>query len=157
VIKIHAYGSQLDNFSKRSIQKFNLEKNVLSHGRLEKDRKTGLSGREQIAIKMMEADVLILLHGTTPWCAEYIPSKFYEYLWVPRPIWGLTYENLQLNGLLEDRGSYISNSTDPISIQAQLERIWVNWKNQKLVEPIFKPISVEDAVQQILNKAFGSS
>jgi hypothetical protein len=157
VIKIHAYGSQLDSFSKRCIQKFNLEKNVLSHGRLEKDPKTGLSGREQIAIKMMEADVLILLHGTTPWCAEYIPSKFYEYLWIPRPIWGLTYANLQLNGLLEDSGSYISNSTDPISIQAQLERIWVNWKNQKLVEPTFKPISVEDAVQQILNKAFGSS
>ena len=156
LVYIHAYGSQLDSLSKTSIQKFNLEKNVCAHGRLEKDRKTGLSGREQIAIEMMKADVLVLLHGTTPWCAEYIPSKFYEYLWIPRPIWSLAYPNTQLNTLLEDRGAYISNSTDPTSVQEKLEKIWIDWKGQKLVEPIFKPISVENAVHQILTKAFGS-
>jgi hypothetical protein len=156
VLRIHAYGSQLDALSKESIQRLGYSEIVQAHGRIERDLKTGLSGREQIAILMNQADILILLHGITAWCQEYIPSKLYEYFWVPRPIWGLTYSNPQLDQLLDDRGAYISCSTNQLSIETQLERIWKDWLEKKLLEPKFQPISVENAVQQILCKAYGS-
>ena len=66
---------QLDTKSRNWISKFAFTENVIEHGRLEFDFYTGLSGREQIAIKMQKSDILLLLHGNTEWCREYIPSK----------------------------------------------------------------------------------
>ena len=89
-IRVHAYGAPLDSLTLEAIKLFNFQDVLLAHGRLEKDPATGISGRERVVVKMQTADVLILLHGNDEWCAEYIPSKFYEYLWAGRPIWGIT-------------------------------------------------------------------
>jgi len=101
---------------------------------------------------MQEADVLILLHGNDEWCAEYIPSKYYEYLWTGRPIWALSHRNAQLDALLEERGAYLSHASDEKSINIALEKIWLDWKNQQLVEPKWLPIGVDQAVTKILSE-----
>jgi hypothetical protein len=46
------------------------------------------------------AEVLLLLHGTDAICAEYIPSKLFEYLWMQRPILALVHENAQMAAML---------------------------------------------------------
>jgi hypothetical protein len=94
---------------------------------------------------------LILLHGNDEWCAEYIPSKFYEYLWTGRPIWGITHRNPQLDQMLLDRGAYLSPEGDVEKVSAALERIWLDWRNQQLIEPAWKPIGVDQAVNDILS------
>jgi hypothetical protein len=99
---------------------------------------------------MQEADVLILLHGNDEWCAEYIPSKFYDYLWAGRPIWGITHRNPQLDQMLLDRGAYLSAEGDSLGITMALERIWLDWQGKHLIEPAWKPIGVDQAVNTIL-------
>jgi hypothetical protein len=99
---------------------------------------------------MQAADVLILLHGNDEWCAEYIPSKFYDYLWTGRPIWGITHRNPQLDEMLLGRGAYLSPQSNVLEIEITLEKIWIDWCNKKLIEPIWKPIGVDQAVANIL-------
>jgi hypothetical protein len=123
---------------------------LFTHGRLEKDPITGKSGREQVVQKMQEADVLILLHGNDEWCAEYIPSKLYDYLWTGRPIWGITHRNAQLDKMLLDRSSYLSSEGDSQGIAMAIERIWLDWLRKSLIEPAWKPIGVDQAVIAIL-------
>ena len=101
-VRVHAYGAALDPLSIQALKNLKFVDVLLPHGRLEKDPVTGKSGREQVLQKMQSADVLILLHGNDEWCAEYIPSKFYEYLWTGRPIWGITHRNPQLDQMLEE-------------------------------------------------------
>jgi hypothetical protein len=101
---------------------------------------------------MQDADVLILLHGNDEWCAEYIPSKFYDYLWTGRPIWGITHRNPQLDQMLLDRGAYLSAEGDSEGILMALERIWLNWRYQRLQNPSGEPIGVNQAVYKILSE-----
>ena len=126
LIRIHAYGASLDALSVSAIKKFGFEDVLLAHGRLERDPLTGKSGRERVNEKMQSADVLILLHGNDEWCAEYIPSKYYEYLWTGRPIWAVTHRNSQLDEMLEERGSYLSHEGDIQDITIALDRIWLD-------------------------------
>jgi hypothetical protein len=99
---------------------------------------------------MQAADVLILLHGNDEWCAEYIPSKLYDYLWTGRPIWGITHRNPQLDQMLLDRSAYLSPQSDIEAVEIALERIWLDWKNQKLIEPKWLPVGVDQAAYRIL-------
>lgn len=149
-IRIHAYGAPLDSLSIAAVDQWEFEDVLLAHGRLEKDLQTGKSGRERVVEKMQSADVLILLHGNDEWCAEYIPSKFYEYLWTGRPIWGITHRNPQLDEMLLERGAYLSHEGDESGIALALERIWLDWQEKKLMNPQGEPIGVDQAVQQIL-------
>jgi hypothetical protein len=150
-LRIHAYGAPLDALSNEAIHRDGFADILLAHGRLEKDPVTGKSGREQVAQKMQEADVLILLHGNDEWCAEYIPSKFYDYLWSGRPIWGITHRNPQLDQMLLDRRSYMSVDGDDEGIALALETIWLDWQAKQLLEPIWNPIDVDQAVSSILS------
>jgi hypothetical protein len=149
-IRVHAYGAPLDSLSIDAIKQLDLEDVLLAHGRLERDPATEQSGREQVAEKMQAADVLILLHGNDEWCAEYIPSKFYDYLWTARPIWGITHRNPQLDKMLLDRGAYLSPQLDAGAIELALERIWLDWQGKQLIQPVWKPIGVDQAVNTIL-------
>jgi hypothetical protein len=151
VLRVHAYGAPLDSLSIEAIKKYGYSDILLAHGRLEKDPVTGKSGREQVAEQMQLADVLILLHGIDDWCAEYIPSKFYDYLWARRPIWAITHRNPQLDRMLSDRGSYVCANGDDHGIDATLEQIWLDWKNKRLIVPIYNPIGVDQAVNTILD------
>ena len=150
-IRVHAYGAPLDAFTIEALEEFDFEDILISHGRLEKDPLTGKSGRERVVEKMQNADVLILLHGNDEWCAEYIPSKFYEYLWADRPIWGITHRNTQLDQLLSERGAYLSLLGNSDSINMTLERIWLDWRQKRLSSPVGKPIGVGQAVTTILD------
>jgi hypothetical protein len=149
-IRVHAYGAPLDSLSLDAIKQLGFEDVLLAHGRLERDPISGKSGREQVAEKMQAADVLVLLHGNDEWCAEYIPSKFYDYLWTGRPIWGITHRNPQLDRMLLDRGAYLSPQLDTRAIELALERIWLDWKAKQLIQPAWKPIGVDQAVNTIL-------
>ena len=151
-ICIHAYGAALDSLSVEAIKKGGFEDVLIAHGRLEKDPLTGKSGRERVVEKMQEADVLILLHGNDEWCAEYIPSKYYEYLWTGRPIWALSHRNPQLDAMLAERGAYLSHAGDELGIATALERIWLDWINRELIEPKWLPIGVDQAAFKILTE-----
>ncbi len=151
-IRVHAYGAALDELTIDAIKLYDYQDVLIAHGRLEKDPNTGKSGRERVVEKMQEADVLILLHGNDEWCAEYIPSKFYEYLWTGRPIWGITHRNPQLDEMLSDRGAYLSQEGDNVGIDMALERIWLDWNERKLIEPKWKPLGVNQAVYKILSE-----
>jgi len=151
-IRVHAYGAPLDSLTVEAMNQFNFQDVLLVHGRLEKDPATGISGRERVVAKMQAADVLILLHGNDEWCAEYIPSKFYEYLWAGRPIWGITHRNTQLDQMLEDRGAYLSHEGDLEGISMALERIWLDWQQKCLMIPVGVPIGVDQAAYKILSE-----
>jgi hypothetical protein len=155
-IRVHAYGAPLDPLTAEAVKNLHFEDILLAHGRLEKDPVTGKSGRERVVEKMQSADVLILLHGNDEWCAEYIPSKLYDYLWAGRPIWGITHRNPQLDQMLLDRSAYLSPQSDVEAVELALERIWLDWKNQQLIEPQWLPVAVDQAVQKILAKVDGS-
>ena len=124
---------------------------LVTHGRLEQDPVSGQSGRERVAEKMQQADVLILLHGKGEECAEYIPSKLYDYLWAERPIWAVTHRNPQLNEMLGTRNNYLSASDDESGIAMTLEKIWLDWQQKNLNQVTGTPIGVNQAVGTILN------
>jgi hypothetical protein len=106
--ELHVCGGPLDSASAEKLADTQLSttvRNAVRHfGRIEHDPTTGLSGREQIFQHMRSADVLLLLHGQEPICAEYIPSKLYEYLWMQRPILATVYSNPQMVHMLRNAG-----------------------------------------------------
>jgi hypothetical protein len=53
--------------------------------------------------------------------------------------------------MLLERGSYICNDDSDEKVAAMLETIWLDWRKQKLIQPIWKPIGVDQAVASILN------
>jgi len=149
-IQVHVYGAKVDSLTADAIAEHGFADLVIEHGRIEKDPVTGKSGRERIAERMQASDVLLLLHGDDAWCAEYIPSKMYEYFWMGRPIWAITHLNPQMNALLAERNAYISTADDVASIDQALERIWLDWQEKNLMPLTFKPIGVDQAAQRIL-------
>lgn len=149
-IRVNAYGAPLDVLTLQAIEELGFEDIVLAHGRLEKDPVTGQSGRGRVIEKMQNADVLILLHGLGEECAEYIPSKFYDYLWAARPIWGITHRNPQLDKLISDRNGYLSISSEPATLTVALEKIWLDWQQKNLNQVRGNPIGVDQAVKKIL-------
>lgn len=151
-IRVHAYGAPLDPLTIEALKRLKYDDLLLAHGRLEKDPITGKSGRERVVERMQAADVLILLHGNDEWCAEYIPSKLYDYLWTGRPIWGITHRNPQLDQMLLDRGAYLSPQSEPQAVELALERIWLDWKKHQLIEPKWQPAGVDQAVSMILTQ-----
>ena len=100
VLQVHTYGGPLDALSAQAIAASGVREAFVHVGRLETDPASGATGRDQITQRMRNADVLLLLHGTDPICAEYIPSKLYEYLWMQRPILALVHENPQMVAML---------------------------------------------------------
>jgi hypothetical protein len=150
VIQVHVYGAKVDSLTAEAITQHGFADLVIEHGRIEKDPITGKSGRERIAERMQAADILLLLHGDDAWCAEYIPSKMYEYFWMGRPIWAITHLNPQMNALLAERNAYISAADDAASIDQTLERIWQDWQQKNLMQLAWKPIGVNQAAQRIL-------
>jgi glycosyltransferase involved in cell wall biosynthesis len=110
VVELHVYGGPLDRLSADAVSQAR-HPCVRHFGRIEADPVTGKSGREQILQRMRSADVLLLLHGVEPICAEYIPSKMYEYLWMQRPVLALVHCNDQMRGILESSGHHVINTT----------------------------------------------
>jgi glycosyltransferase involved in cell wall biosynthesis len=147
---LDVYGSKLDDGSKALIEREHLHDFVRANGRLEADPATGRSGRERVLVEMQTVDVLLLLHGNTPFCEEYIPSKFYDYLWTYRPILALVHRNPQLERLVQRYDGWCVDEEDETKLVEVLGQVWREWITDTLPRPRHTPIDVEQAVDRIL-------
>ncbi len=152
IIEVHIYGADLDSSSIQVMNTEYLNENVKLHGRLEYDSKTKLTGREQVLQKMQAADFLILTHGQIPDCAEYIPSKVYEYFWAKRPVFGITHKNPQLDSLILDRNGYIAHTKDLEQIIKNIEHSVHDWETNNVKTATLPPIGVDTATHNIIKK-----
>lgn len=151
-LQIDVYGAGLDEKTQQALQGSAYAQNLVAHGRIENDPVSGKSGRERIMEIMRSSDILLMLHGDYEWCAEYIPSKMYDYFWAYRPIWGITNRNPELDQILLNRHHYLSHTLDPQSTLTTLDRIWQDWSQEHLHTPTGEPISPKDAVKTILER-----
>ena len=156
-VVIDVYGAPLDENSVKAIGRYSMANNVNVLGRLEFDPVSGLSGRQRVMKRMHEADVLLLLHGDYEWCAEYIPSKWYEYIWTRRPVFAITNRNQLFDKYLLGRNSYLAKTLDQQSINEMLFQIYEDWSNKNLKAPEGQPIGVKDAVSEILHRVYPKS
>ncbi len=127
VVRLEIYGSGADAVSATAITQFPVPEMIRQFGRLENDPVTGESGRERVLKRMNAVDCLLLLHGTEVFCEEYIPSKFYEYLWTQRPILGLIWRNPQLETMLRDQGHLAVAADDVQGVAEALESLFDRW------------------------------
>ena len=151
-LQIDVYGAGLDDSTQQALQTSPFAQILVAHGRIENDPVTGKSGRERIMEIMRNSDILLMLHGDYEWCAEYIPSKMYDYFWAYRPIWGITNRNPELDHILIERNHYLSHTLDQQSILNTLELIWQDWNQQQLHPITGDPITPQDAVKTILEQ-----
>jgi hypothetical protein len=96
----------------------------------------------------------LLLHGTEPFCAEYIPSKLYEYLWTQRPILALVSDNPQMARMLADEGHMVAPASDAQAVARTLASLVDLWRRGGLADsgrP--SPYTVEAAVAQLVGWA----
>jgi hypothetical protein len=123
-------------------------------GRLEHDPVTGESGRERVLKRMNTVDVLLLLHGIEVFCEEYIPSKFYEYLWTQRPVLGLVWRNPHLERLLRENGHTAVAADNVDGICDELSALVDRWERAELVDSgLDSPYTAESATVQLVTWA----
>jgi glycosyltransferase involved in cell wall biosynthesis len=160
--ELHVYGGPLDAASASKLASPALPvpiKNAVKHfGRIERNPKTGLSGREQILSRMRSMDVLLLLHGQEPICSEYIPSKLYEYLWMQRPILATVHLNPQMSKLMKCEGHKVVDTTaknlDANKLAEELASLYQRWKLNGLPDHgRYSPFTTEAAVAQLVTWA----
>jgi hypothetical protein len=157
---LHITGGPLDEVSAAYLQGMNSDiREAVRHlGRIEHDPVTGMSGREQILRRMRATDVLLLLHGQEPICAEYMPSKMYEYLWMQRPILATVHLNPQMNDILQTLGHRVVNtSVQTVDETAQelaklLHELLEQWATTGLPDSGLESLyTTENAVKQLLS------
>ena len=99
---------------------------------------------------MQQVDVLLMLHGDTAECPEYIPSKLYEYFWARRPVLAITHRNPQLDALVRAHDGTLAASTDPAGFEAALETLVERWLGADLPDVAIPPVTTADSVRHIL-------
>lgn len=153
-IRLHLYGGGIDAVSSRALKDFSYPAIIEQFGRLEADPQTGESGRNRVLKRMNAADCLLLLHGTVPFCEEYIPSKMYEYLWTQRPILALVHLNPQMSGILNGLGHWAVKADDANSIASAIEELHARWMQNDLADSgVSSPYTSEAATRQIVTLA----
>jgi glycosyltransferase involved in cell wall biosynthesis len=156
-IRLHLYGGEIDAVSARTLRDFPSPHMIEQFGRLETNPRTGESGRDQVLKRMNAADCLLLLHGTVPFCEEYIPSKMYEYLWTQRPILALVWRNPQMTRMLRNLGHRAVESNNVDSIALALEDLHAQWVRDDLANsPVHTPYTTAAAARQITTLVRGS-
>ena len=150
LVRLHLYGGGIDPVSARAIENFPHPAVIEQFGRLETDPLSGESGRDRVLKRMNAADCLLLLHGTVPFCEEYIPSKMYEYLWTRRPILALVWHNPQMERMLRDLGHWAVVADDIEQIANALEELYMRWDRNELADSNeLTPYTTYNAVQEI--------
>lgn len=150
-IRLQLYGGGIDSVSARAMQNFRHPQIIEQFGRLETDPITGESGRMRVIKRMNAVDCLLLLHGTVPFCEEYMPSKMYEYLWTQRPILALVWHNQQMQNMLRELGHWAVAADDADAVAAALNELYTRWLHADLADsgrP--SPYTAEAAVRQII-------
>jgi hypothetical protein len=140
-LRVELYGSGMDRRGQEVAHGLGLADLIHDCGRV---------SRESAFRRMQECDVLLLLHGHTPACREYIPSKLYDYLWSRRPVFALVHENQELAELVDRYGGIHAPSLDASVMAAGLHAIWRRWLDGTLQPSSRVPIRAADAVDQIL-------
>ncbi len=151
-IEVHCYGANIDRTARLAIEALGLQRHFIEHGRVERDEQSGLSGREIIQQIMHKMDGLLLIHGHTADCAEYIPSKFYDYLWAKRPIVALTHINPQLDELVRSHGGYAVEIEENSGVERLLYEIYQDWHDDNLSVSSAMPMGTREAVAIILKQ-----
>ncbi len=151
-VTIQIYGAQLDTESTKVVTEQQLRPYLKVFGRIEYSESLKLSGRQQVNMAMRQVDCLLLTHGDSDECSEYIPSKFYEYLWANRPQLMMIHANPQLKKLGEDYGFYVTPATDFEGIAVFLQQMFEDWqaRSLKFIQPSVKPIDVKTCTEQIV-------
>jgi glycosyltransferase involved in cell wall biosynthesis len=151
IVRLELYGGSIDPVSAQAIARFPFPQVVRNFGRLENDPLTGESGRDRVLKRMQTVDALLLLHGPDAHCGEYIPSKFYEYLWTQRPIIGLLAPNAHLERMFREEGHWALPADDASAVAACLEALVARWQADDLPDS-GKPsaYTVQAAVTQIV-------
>jgi glycosyltransferase involved in cell wall biosynthesis len=157
LIELHVYGGPMDPVTINKLASPTLSwavKNVIKYfGRLEQDPESGLTGREQILRLMRSMDMLLLLHGEESICAEYIPSKLYEYLWMQRPILATVYMNPQMAEILRAQGHIAIENKEHeyVNIAQQLALFFDQWSLKGLPDSgLTSPHSTHASVAQLI-------
>lgn len=162
MIELHVYGGPLDQVSSALLAQSAVSRHVRHFGRIEADQLTGLSGREQILQRMRSVDVLLLLHGQDDICAEYIPSKLYEYLWMQRPILAMVHRNPQVTELIRGQGHVAvatgdhgaDNAVAEQELAEALTQLFDRWRTQGLQDNgQDSPYTTQAAVEQLIRWA----
>jgi glycosyltransferase involved in cell wall biosynthesis len=150
-LRLHLYGGGIDAVSAQALKDFPHPSMIENFGRLETDPKSGESGRDRVLKRMNAADCLLLLHGTVPFCEEYIPSKMFEYLWTQRPILALVWHNPQMEHMLRELGHWAVTADDADSIASALEELHARWMQNDLADSgVPSPYTSEAATRQII-------
>jgi glycosyltransferase involved in cell wall biosynthesis len=157
-VELHVYGGPLDKVSAELLVNSPVRGAVRHFGRIEADPQTGFSGREQILHRMRSVDVLLLLHGEDAMCAEYIPSKLYEYLWMQRPILAIVHHNPQMAALIRGQGHVavisghgVDSQVVAAELATALEQLAERWRTVGLADnDQTSPYTTEAAVGQLL-------
>ena len=149
-IRLHLYGGDIDPVSTRALRDFPHPEIIQQFGRLEADPKTGESGRDQVLKRMNAVDCLLLLHGTVPFCEEYIPSKMYEYFWTHRPVMALVWHNPQMERMLRELRHWAVAADNAEGIAEALEELYVRWAKDELADTDTPtPYTTYSAIQTI--------
>lgn len=149
-IRLEVYGGAIDPEARQLVETLKLADLVHQIGRLEHDPATGRSGRERVAERMQQVDVLLLMHGSLPYCSEYIPSKLYDYFWSRRPVLALTHQNPQLDSLVHEHGGRAVATTDIAAIEHSLLELIDQWRAGLLHDVTHPPVTVAQAVGKIV-------
>jgi len=152
-VECHVYGSSLDQVSRETIARENLEDRVTVHGRLEYDVETGKSGRQRVLEIMRSTGVLILLHGVGRFCEEYVPSKFYEYQWTRRPIFAFVRDHVMMEELVAEMGGRSVSADGVDDAMNQIDLLFKEWEDEGLSDrPLGEKHSTRKAVRRILEQ-----
>jgi len=147
-VRLHIYGGSMDAISALAIENFPYPGVIEDKGRLENDAVTGESGRLRVLKRMNEMDCLLLLHSTDAFCEEYIPSKYFKYLWTQRPVLGLIHSNPLLMEMLQEFDHWPAQNIAEI-IHA-FEELYRRWQADELNDRnTASPYTTGNAVQSI--------
>ncbi len=140
-LAVNLYGSDLDPVGRAAAAKAGIEHLFVFHGRL---------AHSAVFEAMGQMDLLLLIHGSVDECSEYIPAKTYEYLWAQKPILACTFDNRELNQLIDEANGYTAPWDNAALISNALELAHQAWRHSTWTPSTKNPIDVETAVHFIL-------
>ncbi len=140
---VDLFGSDLDAPGRAQAVQAGVADLFKFHGRL---------AHHDVFAAMTQADVLLLIHGTTQGCSEYIPAKTFEYFWAQRPILGCTFKNPELDQLIVERRGYVATADDSSHIAQALEKAYLDWCHDAWHPSTTPPVDIESGMTKIFDQ-----
>jgi len=140
---VDLFGSDLDALGRTQAAQSGVADLFKFHGRL---------AHQAVFAAMTQADILLLIHGTTQACSEYIPAKTFEYFWAQRPLLACTFQNPELDQLVLERHGYVAAADDVSQIARVLENAYLDWRDSSWRPSTIPPIDVESGMTKIFDR-----